>query len=279
MNTLIRTLTAALMLMTGSLHSAHAARDYLSPTPPPYAIEDRFRLEVGVLQTNYETTIRLDRTPQTPGTQISAEEDLGLDDSDILLQLELTLLPGEHHMVRLHGMSMRRDGSKVINRRIEWDNNVYNVGERVDSIINISMIGLTYGWLPLRTDRYDLGISAGVQIADVEVNAEVRSRFNGLHPREEGIAPVPHVGLEGRFDFTRRWSVDARYQYLSISKDDIDAKITDARFALRWRQNQHLVIGLGYRMFDLTIESADEDTPGFVSLKMNGPMLFVQGSM
>ena len=49
------------------------------------------------------------------------------------------------------------------------------------------------------------------------------------------------IGLEGRYDFSRRWSVDGRYQYLSVSQDETDAKLTDARIAVRWRQNQHWV--------------------------------------
>jgi hypothetical protein len=273
-----KTLAATLGLLLGChLQSAQAARDYLSPTPPPYVIEDRFRLEVDILHANYETQIRLDETPQNPGTLISAEEDLGLDDTDTVLQLELTLLPGDHHLVRLHGLSMRRNGYAYLTRNIEWDDRTYAAGQRVDSRINISMIGLTYGWLPFRTDRYEFGVTAGVQIADVEMNVEVRSE--PPEETEEGIAPIPFVGIEGRYDFSRRWSIDGRYQYLSLSKDDLDAKITDARFAIRWRKNQHFVLGLGYRLFDLNIESLDEDTPGFVSLGMKGPMLFVQGSM
>jgi hypothetical protein len=278
MLTLNKTLISTLVLMIGChLQSAQAARDYLSPTPPPYVIEDRFRLEVDILHANYETQIRLDETPQNPGTLISAEEDLGLDDSDTVLQLELTLLPGDHHLVRLSGLSMRRSGYAYLTRTIEWDDETYTAGQRVDSRINISMIGLTYGWLPFRTDRYEFGVTAGVQIADVEMNAEVRSQEP--EEAEEGIAPIPFVGIEGRYDFSRRWSIDGRYQYLSLSKDDLDAKITDARIAIRWRKNQHLVLGLGYRLFDLNIESLDEDTPGFVNLGMKGPMLFMQGSL
>jgi hypothetical protein len=260
-----------------ALTPAHAARDYLSPNPPPHAIEDRFKLEVDLMRPSYDTQVRLDATPTTPGTLISAEDDLGLDESQLVLQMELTLLPGEHHLVRLHGFSMRRDGYKILNRPIVWETSTYAAGERADSRLNISMIGLTYGWLPFREDRYELGVTVGIQIASVDANVEVRRL--GTREPEDGVAPIPLIGLEGRYDFTRRWSVDGRYQYLSVNRDDVSAKLTDARLALRWRQNQHLVFGLGYRMFDLNIESAGTSTPGFVSLGMTGPMLFLQGSL
>jgi len=281
MQILKRTSIAALGLFGGLFvgcdQMAYAARDYLSPNPPPHAIEDRFRLEVDLVHSSYDTELRLDPSPQTPGTLVSGEDDLGLDDSETVLQVELTLLPGDHHLVRLHGISMRRNASHVLTRDIVWDDELYRAGQRADSSLNISMIGLTYGWLPFRNDRYELGLTAGIQIADVEANVEVRSQT--VREPEEGIAPIPMIGLEGRYDFSRRWSVDGRYQYLSVSQDDTDAKLTDARIAVRWRQNQHLIFGLGYRIFDLNIESADADTPGFVALKMKGPLLFMQGSL
>ncbi|MBC7982325.1 MAG: hypothetical protein H7Y02_00570, partial [Candidatus Obscuribacterales bacterium] len=127
-----KTLLTALVLTSalGSLN-VQAAPSYLSPNPPPNSIEDRFRLEVDLLRGSYDTQLRFDPTIQTPGTTLSAEDDLGLDDSQLVLQLELTLLPGKHHLVRLHGLSMRRDGFKVLNRTVVFDTSTYNAGERV----------------------------------------------------------------------------------------------------------------------------------------------------
>ena len=253
------------------------AQSYLSPNPPAHSVDDRFRLEVDLLHSGYDTQVRLDPTAQTPGTEISAEDDLGLDSSSTTLQVELTLLPGKHHMVRLQGLSMRREGSAILTKNILWDNNLYLAGERADSHLNVSMIGLTYGWLPFRKDRYELGVTFGIQIAAVDANAEVRARV--VRPADNGVAPIPVVGLEGRFDFTRRWSVGGRFQYLTVNAEDVDGTLTDARLALRWRQNQHLIYGLGYRYFNLDIVSANTNTPGLVHLSMTGPMLFVQGSL
>lgn len=285
------------LLLLGSflslLPAAADAQSYLSPDPPPHAYDDRFRLEVDLLFGGYDTSLRLDRattsaagvTSITPGTTLSAENDLALAKSQLIPQLELTLLPGKHHVVRLGGLSMRRSGSTIVNRTINFGSSTYTINDRVDSHLNVSMIGLTYGYLPFRADRYELGLSFGIQISSIDANAEVRT----LPPRnaETGVAPVPLLGIEGRFDFTRRWSVDARYQYMTLSLfeslgadlNNVAGTITDGRFALRFRQNQHLIYGLGYRYFNLDVNSADSDTPGQVQLKLGGPVLFVQGSL
>jgi hypothetical protein len=265
----------SLLLLTAA--ASVQAQSYLSPKPPPYGIEDRFRLEVGLIHAGYDTQIRIDPSLQIPGTLISAEDDLNLPSSANEMQMELTLLPGKHHMVRLHGLSMRRSGSAVLTKTVIWDNNVYLAGERVDSHLDISMVGLTYGWLPFRTDRYELGVSLGIQITEVNANAEVRAR--AVRPDDSTVAPLPLLGIEARYEFTRRWSIEGRYQYLKVDASDVQGTLPDGRIAVRWRQNQHLLYGIGYRTFTLDINSADPDTPGMVHLNMTGPMLFLQGSL
>jgi hypothetical protein len=98
---------------------------------------------------------------------------------------------------------------------------------------------------------------------------------------------LPLFGIEGRYEIARHWSVDARYQYLSAALvetfgADLKGKegtVTDGRIAVRFRQNQHIVYGLGYRFFELEFLAPSSDPAGAVSMKMTGPMLFMQGSL
>ncbi len=279
-----------LIFVTGTA----SAQTYLSPEPPPHSLDDRFRLEFDLFYGAYDTTIRLDNVttnPATgavtvvPGTPISAESDFGLASTQLLGQIELTLLPGKHHMVRLSGLSMRREGSRVLTRTVQWDNSTYRVGARVDSHLNLTMVGLTYGYLPVRNDRFELGASFGVQIASVATNAEIRS--GSIRDEDSAVGPIPLVGLEGRFDFTPRWSIDGRIQYLSlgliesagVDLSGVDGTITDYRVAIRFRQNQHFIYGLGYRRFNVDVNAPTSDPAGLVNIGVSGPMVFVQASM
>lgn len=248
-----------------------------APKPPPRVSEDAFRAEVVVLGAGFDTQLRIDESLDELGTEISAEDDLGLDDSKVLVQGELTLLPGDHHLVRLSGMAMRRSAQRILDRQIEFDDETYFAGERVDSELNLTMFGLTYGYRFLARERGELTGTFGIQVAEVEANAVVRSRV--VRDAESGVAPLPFVGIEGRFDFSSRWSAEGRLQYLSVEVEDVDGSILDARFALTWRKNPHLVFGLGYRTFEVEVDSRNEDTPGFVDLRMDGPLLFMRASL
>ena len=248
-----------------------------APQPRPTVSEDKFRAEVMMLGASYDTDLRIDPTLATPGTPINAEDDLGLDDSDLLPLAEITLLPGERHMVRLSGFGMRRSAQKRINRTIVFDDQVYQANELVDSTLNVTMLGLTYGYSVAKSDRLDVALTFGVQVIEVEANAVVRSRV--VRESETGVTPLPLAGIEGRYDFNDRWSAEMRLQYLSVEFDEIDGSVMDARAALTWRKNPYLVFGLGYRMFGVEVDSQDIDTPGRVDAQMAGPLLFMRASL
>lgn len=248
-----------------------------APGPKPRVIEDRFRVEVNVLRAGNDTKLRVDPSALQQGTLIDTEGDLGLEEDQVLTQAELTLLPGERHLIRLSALSSRRSAQTIIDRQITFGDDVYNVNERVDSELDLSLFGLTYGYRFFVHDRAELTGTFGVQIASVEANAEVRSRVN--REAEDGVAPLPLLGVEGRFDFTDRWSAEARFQYLSANIDEVEGSIMDGRLALTWRLNPYLVFGLGYRRFSVEIDSRNLDDPGLVDLQIAGPLLFARASL
>jgi hypothetical protein len=248
-----------------------------APKPRPNVVEDRLRIEVNLFGASPTTDLRVDESPTLPGTEINAEDDLGLEDFKLLPQVELTLLPGEHHLVRLSAFAIHRSAEKRIEKPISFDDEDYLVNERVDSLLNITMFGLTYGYRFLVHQRSEITATIGVQIADVEANAVVRSRV--LRESESGVAPLPLIGVEGRFDITPRIAAEARVQYLTVGIDEVDGSILDARLGVSWRFNPYLTMGLGYRTFRIDVDSQDEGTPGFVDLSVGGPLLFVRASM
>jgi hypothetical protein len=248
-----------------------------APPPPRKISEDRFRLEISLLGANIDTKLRVDESLDNPGTKVDAESDLGLEDFQVLPQVEFTLLPGEHHMLRLSGMQTRRSASQIIDKEIFFDNEVYEPGERVDSTLNLTMFGLTYGYRFIADDRAELAATLGIEIAEVELNAVVRSRV--VREPDSGVAPLPLLGVEGRYALDDHWSAEGRVQYLQANIEDVDGSILDARLAVTWRMNPYLVFGLGFRSYTINVDSRNEGTPGLVDMSIAGPLLFMRASL
>lgn len=248
-----------------------------SPDLPSNVVEDRFRVDVNVFYPGFDTQVRVDPSLTTPGTRVSAEKDLGLEDTKVLADAELTLLPGQHHLIRLSGFEVRRTADAVLTKPFVFDDQIYLPNERVTSTLNLSLVGLTYGYRFLVRDRVEITGTFGIQIAQINANAVVRTRV--IREGEDGVGPVPFIGLEGRFNFTQRWGVEGRAGYLTANVSEVKGSILDARGSLTWRWNPHFVFGLGYRTFSLDVKSRNASAPGIVDMKMAGPMFFMRGSL
>lgn len=261
---------------SGSNQGAAALPDW-APKPPPQIVEDRLRVELTLLGAAVDTRLRVDPSLTQPGTAFNAEDDLGLDDARLLALGEITLLPGERHLLRLSGLSLRRTAQALLQRQIVFDDQTYLAGERVDSALNLAMFGITYGYRFIVRERAELAATLGVQVLELEANAVVRSRV--VRDAESAVAPLPLLGLEGRLNLDTRWSLEGRVQYLQADIDQVDGSMLDARLALARRLNPYFVLGLGYRLFDIDIDSRDEGTPGRVKMTVDGPQLFVRASL
>lgn len=268
---------SVLTIALGQAVPAMAASTLPWEPQPPRIIEDRFRIELAVVNANFDTRARVDGGTEFPGTEFDAEDDFGLAESKFMFLPELTLLPGERHLIRLNGLSLDRHASKAVERPIEYDADTFDTGDLVDSTLDLRLIGLTYGYRFARFERFEATGLLGVQIADFTTNAEI----HGQSMREPSgeITPIPLLGLELRFDLTRRLSMELGGQYMSVSYADITGKISDLRVAATWRLNPHLVVGLGYRSLSLSAESEEEDSAGMADFQMTAPTLFFRASL
>lgn len=279
------------LLLAGIAGQASAAEFSRFREPKPRVVEDLFRVEVSVFGAGYDTNVRIDPDNSNlamgmmamRGTNINIEDDLGLDDQRSLIQGEITFLPGERHMVRLSGQSTRRSENKLLQRTITFEDDTFVINGVVSSKLDLTLFGLTYGYRFLKRDRFELDGTFSIQIAEVDANITgndaAGNPIRTSQDAEDGVAPIPLLGLEGRYDFGSRWSAEGRIQYLGGKAKDIDASISDARVAITFRQSPYIVYGIGYRRFAIDVESNDSEDSGRVDLSIDGPMLFLRGSL
>lgn len=252
--------------------------------PKPRVVEDLFRVEVSYVGATYDTMVRLDDDNSgLRNTTIDVEDDLGLDDMRSLIQGEITFLPGERHLLRLSGQATRRSANQTLQRTITFEDDTFVVNARVSSKLDLTLFGLTYGYRFLKRERFELAGTFSIQIAEADANITGRAadgtQIRSAQDAEDGVAPLPLLGLEGRFDFGSRWSAEGRVQYIGANTEGVDASIVDARLAVTWRQSPYLVYGFGYRRFAIDADVDRDDDSGSVDLSISGPMLFLRGSL
>lgn len=240
-------------------------------------VEDKFRLEVGVWQAGINTYLRADDSLQQVGSVLDGESDIGLDDSAMMPEVELTLFPGKRHLFRLNGFSSRRSGSAVLTRPVDFDGNTYLVGDLVQSTLNLDMVGVGYAWRLFNKPRFELDIGADIQITSVEANVFVPRR--ALREADEGILPIPLLDIETRWEPLPKWQVLGRYRWLGGSGGDASGSFSDWRVGVNWQFTQHLGLGLHYRSFGVHVDSTSASHPGALRLDYKGPQLTFRASL
>jgi hypothetical protein len=112
------------------------------------------------------------------------------------------------------------------------------------------------------------------------VEANVFAPNSGIkREADQGVVPIPLLDMEGRWEVWRKWQLVGRYRWLSAHGNDIKGSVADWRAGVQWQYSPHLAVGLHYRSFNISVDSASDSHPGAVRLDYKGLQLGVRASM
>lgn len=237
-------------------------------------LEDHFRLSAGVLSTTSDTELRLDADDGTPGTLISAEDDLGLRERSEQADVELELRIRERHRLRFGYFRLDRRAARTIDRQILFGDEVFTVSDVVHSRLDWREFGVTYAYTFLRRARSEIYGSFGLRLIEVGASGQVPAE--NIREEENEAAPIPALGVGTQLRMTDRFHFEARAEYLEADVDEFDGTLIDLRAALLYRFNRNLALGAAYMLTEREANSADVGDSGRFQLRNDGPILFIR---
>lgn len=261
-------IAAALLALLAPL--ARADGDYVSPT------EDRVRLSVGIMDLTNATTFRVDSSTGVPGTPINGESDFGLDHSDIEPKFQLTVRAGERNRLRIDYFTLDRTGSTIVQSPIVFRDSVLQVGDPLQSELDLRMLGLTYGYSFLHTQRYEVAATLGIWSVDISAQAKVATEAVHINQREDEAGPFPTPGLDATWVLSERFYLDARVQYLSVQVHQLNGSLGFGELDALYRFRPNVSFALGYTDTRAHLASTQTDNSGFFDVSSKGPQFFVR---
>ena len=256
------------------------ASDVLKEDPArPFAtpINDRFALRVSYFPGSVTTDLRLDDSDGNPGTELSAEDDLGLRDKPSEVRVEALLRVLERHRVRVDYFNLRRRGDEVLARDIAFGDETCAVDDRVLSTLEWKQLNFTYLYSIVRNQRFELGGGFGLHLFQGEARARVPARL--VQENQSGSVAFPTIALDASLRLAKRFSVNARANYLSGHIDDSDGKISDYHADVQYRWARNFALGLGYSKMKTKLDVVDPgDLSGRLVMDVDGPELFFRAS-
>jgi hypothetical protein len=279
---------AATLSVNVALVSAAVAQEQ---TPPPTRellkppkkhqvaspITDRFALRVTYFAPSVETFLRLDRQTGQAGTELIAEEDLGLEDSPSQARAEMTFRLRERNRLRVDYYKLTRYGDQMLARTIAFGDETFLVNERAQTMIDWRQLGLTYTRSLLYFDRFELGAGLGISLLETRARGEVTAR--NVRETVDGIAPFPTFALDATWRISRLWSLNLRGQTFTANTDDFDGTLSDYHGDIQYRWRKNFTVGLGYTSLQIAADSNSlEDFPGRFDQDISGPEFFIRAS-
>ena len=148
--TLVRNAIGAGLALLGIFASGLAIGQEAWTVNP--GLTDGFTLEIGAYAPTVKTTARFDST-LGPGTSISFEDDLGLDDRKTQVTVLGKLRLGQRWRIEGEYFALNRSGTRVINKTINWGGNTYPIGIVVDSEFDSDIYRLSAGYSFIKSTR------------------------------------------------------------------------------------------------------------------------------
>ncbi len=267
-------MAAALVLAVAT--AAVSAQESADSTAVASPITDHFAFRAGYMLDRVDTFARFDSPTGTQGTPLSAEQDLGLADKTQQPRIELDFRIGERSRVRIDFLDLSRSADKLIDRSIDYGNQTFAVNSLVHSEIEWRQMDITYTYSFIRNERFELGAGLGVHAIDAQASGEVAA--TSQRADFSGAGPFATLALDGTWRVSKRWSLNARGQYLRVSVHDYTGMLDDyaADVQFRWRPN--LALGVAYETQRAELDAIRHNPAGVVRLQLSGPQLFVRVS-
>ncbi len=183
-------MVAALVLAGSSPGSAQT--DYLWP---------RFAVDAGAYEISTTDEIRIDGKLDLAGRPVDLSTDIGLPDSETLLNLKLEWAFAERHSLTFGYWSLDRSGSRSIAREIEIDGTTFPIGATATIDFETTSIGAAYTYWFVRRENWGMGGTFGLVYLGLDAKAGASVQLGGGSGSISESAsastdlPVPMIGL------------------------------------------------------------------------------------
>jgi hypothetical protein len=230
------------------------------PRPNLY---DRLQVSASITTVILNSNIRVDGA-NGPGTDIDAEDDLGLATNKLEPRVALRWRPGHRHELEVGYQFARRTSSRVLDRDITFGDSTYHAGADIGTKLNTNQGFLVYRYAFLAKPRTQVGLALGA--GALFLNAALDAFGSGgqvqYSQSEDATGPLGSIGLYGRFLAGDRWSWEADARYVSVSIDRFDAQVGEGGAAIRYAASSHLTFEGGYGVSAIKVDIAQARSVG-----------------
>ena len=259
-------------------------------------VSDRFYVRISAFGASPETSLRIDPTQPLvliippppappipinlppPGTELVAEEDLGLDDQVEQARMEFDIRMSERNHVRIDYFKLNRFGEVVAPEDISVGEQDFEEGDRIRTSLDWRVLSVTWTYSLFKAERFEAGLGLGMHV--IEAHAEMKEPGTLNIEKFDEVAPFATVAFNAAYRISKRWSITARGPTIEYSQDEITGRLSDFHADIQFRLHKNMAVGIGYTelRYELDREPVPGNKPAFFDMSVPGPELFFRAS-
>ncbi|KPL15219.1 MAG: hypothetical protein AMS26_08290 [Bacteroides sp. SM23_62] len=231
----------------------------------------RFHISANGIYAILETNIRFESPSGLLGVKINMEENLGLEKYRVMPMFTATFnIKNRHNLFAMY-YGLPRDSYYQTRREFEFKGEIVEVGTEIFSYFNTNVYSLGYMYDAVRDSRSQLGLFVNFYI--LTLGSGVRSTQGLINESFQVTAPLPNFGAKAYYKLSKRFGFSGIFSIFFLSVGDFSGSIHHLGGELNYYLTRWLELGLGYYLFDLSIEAEKPQFTGMFDYTYQGPYL------
>lgn len=224
-------------------------------------VPDTWGFSLGTFAQAFDSRIRLDGKYGEAGTTIDLEQDLGLPSEQDDFNLKAFYRFSDRSQLRIDFLAWSRSSTKVLEREIRWDDEVYEVGAQVDAQGDGQMYNLIYQFSFVNSGKVNFGLYGGLStfILDTKLTRHVAVGEGGLGTTQTEVhakvLPVPVLGAHFEMTLVKRLFWRANAYIFDASVAGYDVKLWEAWTSVDYFVTKNVGLGAGFTATDADINT------------------------
>ena len=242
---------------------------------------DKFKLEAGVFLPAIDSNLKITSKAIGEGTGIDLENDLGFDDTITIGRVGGYWRFAKRHRLYFGYYGFNRDASKEIEKQIEIDDKIYDVGAKLKSTWDLDFIYADYAYSFFQGKQWELSASLGLYWLSNTLTLKGTGTISGEEEIETELTekssvdlPVPLFGLAAEYYFTPKWRALIGASYFTLSLDEWDGSLFQCNANLEYLFHKNFGIGAGYYYFDTDVERNTSKRVTHLDYTYNGVQIY-----
>ena len=265
-----RLVAVALLLLLGPATVAVAQTDSTAGAPPGERLPnlyDKLQLTGSISSVILNANIRLDGSGGNIGTDVDAEDDLGLDEMIFQPRAAVRWRPGRKHELEAGYQFARRTAEKSLERQIEFGDSTYDAGLDVKSTLDTDQLFINYRWAAFAKENWQAGVSIGLGALFLKMGLAAQANIGagqaGFDVEKSLTGPLGSLGLYGRYLAGTRWAFEGDVRQVGIDIDRFDIKVFEANAAARYFLQRQWGLEAGLGTSKVTVDIANKEGRDF----------------